>query len=57
MYLVHGQHSELDLLPLKLEYPPAFEVAAAERGAGDDIPCQVLHIRPDIYLVRRITGG
>jgi hypothetical protein len=57
MYLVHGEHGELDLLPLKLEYPSAFKVAAAECGAGDDIPRQILHIRPDIDLAWSVTHG
>ena len=57
MYLVHGEHGELHLLPLKLENPPALEVAAAEGGARDDIPCQVLHVGPHIYLACRITCG
>jgi len=50
--LVHGLNDELNLLALKLEDPPAFEVAAAERRARDDIPCQVLHLRPHIHLAR-----
>jgi len=50
--LVHGLNDELNLLPLKLEDPPAFEVAAAECGARDDIPSQVLHLRPHIHLAR-----
>jgi hypothetical protein len=56
MYLVHGLQDEQDLLPLKLEYPHALEVAASECGAGDDIPCQVLHMRPDIYRAWKITA-
>jgi hypothetical protein len=50
--LVHGLDDELDLLPLELEDPPAFEVAAAERGARDDVPRQVLHLRPHVHLAR-----
>jgi hypothetical protein len=50
VHLVHGLYDELDLLPLKLENLPAFEVAAAECGARDDIPCQVLHLWPNIKL-------
>jgi hypothetical protein len=48
--LVGDLHHEADLLALELEDPPALEVAAAERGAGDDVPRQPLHLRPHIHL-------
>jgi hypothetical protein len=35
---------------LEFEDPPALGVAAAERGAGDDVPCQPLHLRPHVHL-------
>jgi hypothetical protein len=57
VYLVGDEHGELNLLLLQLEDPPALEVAAAERRAGDDVPRQPLHLRPDVHLARRLAAA
>jgi len=40
----------LSLLCLQLENPPPLEVAAAECGARNDVPGEVLELRPNIQL-------
>jgi hypothetical protein len=55
--LLNGTHEALGLLGLELEDPSSFEVAAAERGAGDDIPREGLELRPDVQLARAAVVG
>jgi len=38
------------MLGLELENPSTFKVAAAKCGAGDDISCEGLELRPDVQL-------
>jgi len=50
MHPVCHIYSILCLLRLQLEDPSAFTQAAPERRAGDDVACEVLELRPHIYL-------
>jgi hypothetical protein len=56
--LLNGGYEALSLLCLELENPPPLEViAAAERGARNDVSGEVLELRPDIQLAPAVGAN
>jgi len=49
-----GAYEALSLLRLELEKPSPFKVAAAERGARNDISGEGLELWPDVQLARTV---
>jgi len=52
--LLNGAYEALGLLGLELEKPSPFKVAAAERGARNDISGEGLELWPDVQLARTV---
>jgi hypothetical protein len=56
MHPVCHIYSILCLLRLQLEDPSSFTQAAPKRRTGDDVTCEILELRPHIYLLHTLRA-